>query len=182
MSERRFTPWQVVLAVGIALFICTGSFGAGTVFGFLWGRDRGVASLVREPLRRHPPVGIPVEPWPFQGVEPQVPPEPAIPSGRAYLGVVYQTVTPELAEQHELDVDSGAFIVEVVEGSPAQEGGLRAGDVILAVDGDRVDSRATLTDRLLPYSPGDTVELTILRRGKQTEVVVTLGEAQRQEP
>jgi S1-C subfamily serine protease len=54
------------------------------------------------------------------------------------LGVVYQTVTPEFAKQHDLDVDYGAFIVEVVEGGPAQQAGLREGDVILEIDGQRV--------------------------------------------
>jgi len=98
------------------------------------------------------------------------------------LGVEYQTVTPEFAEEHDLDVNRGAFIVRVVEGSPARQAGLLAGDVILEVDGKQVDSRTSLTDHLLTYSPGDTVELTILRRGKQTETVVTLGAAPPQEP
>jgi S1-C subfamily serine protease len=98
------------------------------------------------------------------------------------LGVEYQTVTPEVAQEHDLGINRGAFIVRVVEGSPAREAGLLAGDVILEVDGKQVDSRATLTDHLLAYSPGDTVELTILRRGKQTDAVVTLGVAPPQGP
>jgi membrane-associated protease RseP (regulator of RpoE activity) len=182
MSERRFSFWHVLLAIGIAWFICAGSFAAGAAFGFLWGKDHGVASVLRERPWQAPLEQAPVEPWPILPEEPFLPPEAPAPAGRPYLGVVYQTVTPEFAEQHDLDVDYGAFISEVIEGSPAQRGGLRVGDVILEVDGERVTTRNTLTDLVATYSPGDTVELTVLRRGKPSDFVITFGEGPRQQP
>jgi S1-C subfamily serine protease len=70
------------------------------------------------------------------------------------------------------------LITEVVEGSPAAEAGLQVGDIVTAVDGDRVDFEHTLRDRLFAYEPGDTVTLDVLRDGETLQIQVTLGEPQ----
>ena len=50
-----------------------------------------------------------------------------------------------------------------------------AGDVITAVDGDRVDAESDLADHILPHQPGDKITLTVMRDGREMDVTVTLG-------
>jgi 2-alkenal reductase len=58
----------------------------------------------------------------------------------------------------------------------AAKAGLREGDIIVAVNDQRLDGNVSLRQLLLQYRPGDTVELTILRDGQEQKVSVTLGE------
>ncbi|MCS7038306.1 MAG: PDZ domain-containing protein [Anaerolineae bacterium] len=71
--------------------------------------------------------------------------------------------------------DGSVLIVEVVPDSPAAQAGLRVGDRIVAVDGERLSLTADLAERIAGYRPGDTVTLTVLRDGREQEVEVTLG-------
>ncbi|MDF3044392.1 MAG: trypsin-like serine protease [Ornithinibacter sp.] len=70
---------------------------------------------------------------------------------------------------------SGAEVESVGEGTPAAEAGLRAGDVVTAVDGERVDSALSLVGQVRERSVGDKVTLTVLRDGGTIEVQVTLA-------
>ena len=81
----------------------------------------------------------------------------------AYMGVQMATVTPQAAEQLGLSVDSGAAVLSVEAGSPADDAGLRQGDVITAIDGAAVRDLPGLLTRLRRYDPGDTAELTVAR-------------------
>jgi putative serine protease PepD len=81
----------------------------------------------------------------------------------AYLGV-------------SLPDDGAAEIQEVVGGTPADEGGLRAGDVVTAVDGDAIESGDELREAIDAKRPGDKINLTITRGGDERTVEVTLGE------
>jgi len=94
----------------------------------------------------------------------------------AYLGVVGQTVDPDTARLYGLGVDAGAVIVEVAPDSPAQAAGLESGDIVVDIDGDPVRSMADLAGRVQLRSPGDEVELTVVRRGEQLSVSVELDE------
>ncbi|MGQ9887652.1 MAG: PDZ domain-containing protein [Aggregatilineales bacterium] len=107
-----------------------------------------------------------------------VPDMPMMRSGPR-LGVAFQTLNAEIAAEKGLNVTEGALIVEVAPNSPAERAGLRAGDVVTAVDGDPVDARRTLAARLLPYEPGDTVVLTVLRAGETLKLEVILGQFER---
>jgi membrane-associated protease RseP (regulator of RpoE activity) len=60
---------------------------------------------------------------------------------------------------------SGAFVVEVLPDSPAEQGGLQVGDVIVAVDGQQLDSGDELADLIAEYEPGDRVTLEVERPG-----------------
>ncbi len=73
--------------------------------------------------------------------------------------------------------DTGVYVDRVVRGSPAEEAGLRSGDVIVEVDGHTIDYYAQLFDILLDYYPGDTVEVAFERNGERMSEEVTLGEA-----
>jgi S1-C subfamily serine protease len=91
------------------------------------------------------------------------------------LGVRSVTLTPDIAAEKDLPVEEGALIVEVFEGTPADDVGLQEDDIITAVDGDVVDQERTLRDRLYAYEEDDVVTLTVLRDEEELEIEVTLG-------
>ncbi len=99
-------------------------------------------------------------------------------SGRAALGVRVVTVNPSLAAQNGLAVDAGVLIAAVTTGGPADRAGLKAGDVIVQMDGKTVSDVASLSDILLSKKPGDTVSVQVYRGNQQRTVQVTLGELQ----
>jgi serine protease Do len=93
----------------------------------------------------------------------------------AYLGIVPQTVTPSVAERVGLDQPRGVLVRSVRSGTPAA-GTLRQGDLILAINGTRIDSKQQLSSYLaLQASPGETVDVTVLRDGERRTLSLTLG-------
>lgn len=97
---------------------------------------------------------------------------------RGQLGVVIQDLTAELAEAFDIDRHQrGAVIAEVQEDSAADKAGLKAGDVVVEVDGKEILSSAQLRNAIGLRRIGDKVELKILRDGKSRKVRATLGEA-----
>jgi len=101
---------------------------------------------------------------------------------RPWIGVYYTAVTPALAEEEDLPVDNGALIgttdgsEAVFPGSPAEQAGLQAGDIIVAINGTQVTADSDLSMLILPFSAGDTITLRVLRDSSTVEVDVTLGE------
>jgi serine protease Do len=95
---------------------------------------------------------------------------------RAFLGVMIQPVTPDLAKAFKLGKSEGALISDVSANSPAERAGLKAGDVVTKVD-DRfvADSRA-LQLMIGELAPGRNVRLTVIRDGSERIYPVTLGE------
>jgi S1-C subfamily serine protease len=98
--------------------------------------------------------------------------------GGVQLGVAFITLDEQVAGQQDIDQTEGALITEVLPESPADLAGLQVDDVILAVDGDVLDSERTLRDRLVAYEPGDVVTLDILRGGESLQIEVTLGQVE----
>jgi S1-C subfamily serine protease len=92
------------------------------------------------------------------------------------LGVRVADVDPSLAAQNGLAVDHGALIADVQPGGPADKAGLKAGDVIVQMDGKAVNNVQDLSDILLSKKPGDTVTVQYYRGTQQQTVKVTLGE------
>jgi serine protease Do len=104
------------------------------------------------------------------------------PLARPWIGVFYQPVTKQLAQSDHLAADYGALISSsdpaspaVFPGSPAATAGLRSGDVILSVDGQRIDQNHDLSTQILPHLPGDSITLKVQRGGSSIEVKVKLG-------
>ncbi|MDR3719777.1 MAG: trypsin-like peptidase domain-containing protein [Bryobacteraceae bacterium] len=112
--------------------------------------------------------------------------------GRPSLGVETVFVEGDLAVELSLPEEGGLLIQSVVSGSAAESAGLRGprravavgnfelgigGDLIMAMDGQKIDGRDALTRYLNRKKPGDRVKLTVFRNGKKIEVAVTLGEA-----
>jgi S1-C subfamily serine protease len=101
---------------------------------------------------------------------------------RPWIGVYYTLITKQLASDDNLPVDQGALIDSsrsdvpaVFPNSPAEKAGLKAGDIVTAIDGNTVTADKDLSQAMLEHSPGDTVVLTILRDGQTMTVDVTLG-------
>lgn len=98
-----------------------------------------------------------------------------------WLGVGIDEVSDEDAPKLGLREPRGALIRQVMAGQPADQGGLKAMDVVLAVDGSPVDAPRDL-QRIIALTPvGKTVTLTVQRDGKETAVPVTVGRYQEQE-
>ena len=81
----------------------------------------------------------------------------------------------EPAPQEQPDVAIVALVVGVAENGPAAEAGIEVGDIILALDGERLNREMNPRERLSAYEPGDRVELTVRRGGRARTVQVTLG-------
>jgi serine protease Do len=95
---------------------------------------------------------------------------------RGYLGVSVQPVDAEAAEFYGMDEPRGAFVGDVTAGTPAAEAGLKTEDIILSVDGEELTGSSELVSIISNRSPGDKVELEILRDGETLTKTVTLGE------
>jgi S1-C subfamily serine protease len=94
----------------------------------------------------------------------------------AYIGIEPRPLTPQLASQLGLSASEGVLVFSVTPGSPAASAGLMPGDAIIEFDGDEIASVEDLFTALRQKSPGDRVELTVLREGEEMELTVTLGE------
>ncbi|RMG45682.1 MAG: Do family serine endopeptidase [Acidobacteria bacterium] len=99
---------------------------------------------------------------------------------RALLGVQYTAASPALIEA--LGLPRGAAqVAAVTEGSPADEAGIEAGDVITAVDGKELENALELSTIIGGHKPGDKVRITVNRSGDVKEFTVTLGAAPEEE-
>ncbi|CAO3406391.1 DegQ family serine endoprotease [Azospirillum largimobile] len=93
---------------------------------------------------------------------------------RGWLGVKIQEVTPDIADSVGLPAAKGALVAEVTADGPAQRAGLRQGDVVLSYAGKPVNSLRDLTRNVADTKPGDTVELKVVRGGRETAVQVRI--------
>jgi S1-C subfamily serine protease len=94
-------------------------------------------------------------------------------------------VTPSMQRKNNLPVDYGAMVLRgesiddlaVLPGSPAAEAGLAEYDIILKINGQRIDNENTLAREILKYNVDDTISLTVLKDGTEQNIEVTLIEA-----
>lgn len=100
---------------------------------------------------------------------------PSLAAARPWLGVYTQEVTGELRDALDLSSD-GALISSVVPGSPAERAGLRKGDVIVSVDRRDIESPSELTEIIGDAEEGESVSLTVVRKGERLILAVRLGE------
>jgi S1-C subfamily serine protease len=103
------------------------------------------------------------------------PTTPAVPVNSAYIGVTVGSVTPALQEQDHLTPSSGALILSIEPGSPAETAALQVDDVIVSLNGTSITSPTDLHGAIHPLKPGDQVALGIYRGSKKMTVEVTLG-------
>ncbi len=93
---------------------------------------------------------------------------------RALLGVEIGDVTADIAEEFGLDKVEGVIVGGVTENGAAREAGIKEGDVIISVAGQRVNSSAELQEKVSLYRPGDDVNIVVKRDGDKKQFQVTL--------
>ncbi len=93
---------------------------------------------------------------------------------RGWLGVVIQEITPDIAEA--IGVREGILVAQVVDGSPADKAGLKVGDIIVALNGQKLSSVRDLQFKIMKTKPGTEVKLTVIRDGKEKIIKVKVGE------
>jgi 2-alkenal reductase len=96
---------------------------------------------------------------------------------RPYMGISFQPVNPVIASRYNLSAQWGVYIMKVEAGSPASTAGLQQGDIITKVGDTTLDETHSYVNTLFTFKPGDTINLTIVRDGKDVQVPITLGEA-----
>lgn len=95
---------------------------------------------------------------------------------RAYLGVMIQKLTPELAASFNVKSNHGALIGAVRKDTPGAKAGLKEGDIVTAINGKKYDDVGRFRNAIALMSPGNTVDLTVLRDGKELHLKATLEE------
>ncbi len=94
---------------------------------------------------------------------------------RGWLGVMIQKITPELAESFKLGTSEGALVGDVIPGSPAEKAGIQRGDVIVKFGNEDVKIMETLPKIVAAVPPGNTVDVVVIREGKEVHLPVTIA-------
>ncbi|MFZ5996109.1 MAG: DegQ family serine endoprotease [Nitrospirota bacterium] len=95
---------------------------------------------------------------------------------RGWLGVQIQPLTPALSKQFKLKDEKGVLLVDVVEGGPADKGGLKRGDVITEYDGKKITDPFHFKNMVAATKPGAVVQVRVIRNGSPLTLGVTIGE------
>ena len=92
---------------------------------------------------------------------------------RAVLGIVMQPIDDKIAEELKLSSRNGVYINEVSKSGAADEAGIKAGDVLIAIDSTRITNSASVLEAVSRFSPGDKAKVTVIRDGKEQVFEVT---------
>lgn len=95
---------------------------------------------------------------------------------RGRIGVGIQSVTQDLAEVFGMKAPKGAVITQIEKGAPGEKAGLKVGDVVVALDGQEIKNANDLPVRISTMKPGTKAKLTVLRDGKERDIMVTVAE------
>ncbi len=91
-----------------------------------------------------------------------------------FIGISYDQITPQMAGEYNLPSRYGLLVRTITVGSPAAQAGLRQNDIVLSLDGKKIDENNPLRTILFKYKIGDKVKLEVLRGGQTTTVDITL--------
>jgi Do/DeqQ family serine protease len=94
---------------------------------------------------------------------------------RGWIGVELQPITPELAESFKLGTTEGAIINGVLNGGPADRGGAKPGDVLVAIDGRAVADPQSVLNLVTAIAPGTGARMKVKRKGQDLELSITVG-------
>jgi serine protease Do len=94
---------------------------------------------------------------------------------RGWLGVQIQQITPEIADSMGLKNVAGALVAEPQPNSPAAKAGIKAGDVITALDGQQVKTPSELARKIAQLGPNAKVTLNVMRNGSEKDYTIALG-------
>lgn len=98
-------------------------------------------------------------------------------SSHAYIGVHVTDLSSQLGEFFGVDKGRGALVREVEEDSPAEEAGLKAGDVIIAIDSDKMRDAGDVAEYIFDTEPGDKVSITVVRDKAEVTLEVEVDES-----
>lgn len=101
--------------------------------------------------------------------------------GRGFLGVGLTETTPELRAHFGAPEDAGILVSKVEAGSPAESAGLKVGDIVTAIDGEKVGNSWEATAKIRKHDQGDTVALEVFRDGRSLDLSATVAERERPE-
>ncbi len=96
-------------------------------------------------------------------------------SGLGYLGIEGTTVTPKIAAENQFPINEGALIVKVTPGGPADQAGLKVGQIIVQIDNTKITDMSELSNYVLSKSPGTQVILHVYQGNQLQTIKVTLG-------
>jgi serine protease DegQ len=94
---------------------------------------------------------------------------------RGWVGIAVQELTPELAESFKLKDTQGVLIAEVVRGSPADKSGIKAGDILVSIDGKPLADSTTMLETISALPPGKVALLKLMRNQSELAVQVKVG-------
>ena len=95
-------------------------------------------------------------------------------TGRAQIGISCQDISESIAQNYNMPV--GVYVISVSKGSCAEKAGLQQGDVITAVNGEKISTYAELKTKKKNYKSGYKMNITINRNGQEMELTLTLDE------
>jgi len=101
---------------------------------------------------------------------------------RGWVGVGVQDVTKEIAESFKLPSTAGVLITQIERGGPADKGGVKLGDVLLAVNGRPVVDSTGMLNMISVLQPGESAKLKVFRNQSETELGVTIGRRPKPQP
>ncbi len=94
---------------------------------------------------------------------------------RGWVGIEAQDINPQLAESFKLNQEKGALIAGVLQDSPAHKGGLRAGDVLIKINGIEVEDSSKMLNLIAGLKPQTEAKLTVIRNQKEIDVSILIG-------
>ncbi|MDD5384026.1 MAG: Do family serine endopeptidase [Gallionella sp.] len=98
---------------------------------------------------------------------------------RGWIGAGVQELTPELAESFKLGSTKGVLITEVIRSSPAEQAGIKTGDILIAIDDKTIDDWNTMLETVANLPPGKVVTARLMRNGTATSLPVKIGKRPR---
>lgn len=93
---------------------------------------------------------------------------------RALLGIAMKDITGELAKEKKLTDTRGVYIDEVSKGGAADKAGIKSSDILVAINGNKVDSSPSVQEQINKFRPGDKIRVGVIREGKEKEFSVVL--------
>lgn len=95
---------------------------------------------------------------------------------RPYLGIRWQDINPGIAYRYNLPVEYGAYVTEIMSGSPADLAGIRVGDIVVQIGDRPIDAKDSFTNVLFAFQPEQQLNIVVQRNSKRVDLSVTLGE------
>ena len=94
---------------------------------------------------------------------------------RGYIGIEPQDLSADLADAFKLSRSEGVIIAGILRGGPAEQAGIRTGDIIISVGGKTIKDTTGLLNAIAQLTPGDEAAITLVRGGQELAVTVTVG-------